>query len=104
MLGEIVRLIEPSVQRTPGVQRDGHDCVGVRQDLGSRLREETGEGHREHPPTLVLERVNDLTQRPVVPARASRRPQHRWLTPAAWTERLHRSPGRVRATKDGASP
>src|SRR5438067_326567 len=54
------------------MKRYRHDGIGIREQISPSRRHHFREPRRERPPSLVLERVNDLSKGAVVLACASR--------------------------------
>ena len=102
---ELLRLIESAMQAAPGVQRHRDDAVRVAKYVGARCAQHQAQRPGERTPTVVLECVQDVAQRPfVVSGRAGRTEQ----VPAATAARalLERraddTPRRQRVAADAA--
>ena len=103
---QIVGLVEAAVEPSPGMQGHGNHAVSIAQQVGARGPHHGRERRGEDPSPFVLERVDDLPQRSVVPAGAPRGLQHGRLAPAARTERVRRAarrPARRRSVRSRAA-
>jgi hypothetical protein len=68
--GQVVRLVEPAGEPSSWVQRHGHHGVGAVEHLGAREPHHAAKRFRQQPAVPVLEGVNHVAQRAVVPAGA----------------------------------
>ncbi len=67
---KVIGLVESARQPPQGMERNGHDGVDPFEQRRTRFTHQPPERRGEEPAFLELERVHELTKRPVVPARA----------------------------------
>jgi hypothetical protein len=87
LAGKIVGLIEAALNRPERMQRHRDDGVGAGEQVPPGLAQQRGERRGEHAPALILEGMDDLPERAVIPAGTASDGQPRGLAPAARAER-----------------
>ena len=94
--GKVECLVETPMPAPAPVQGHRHDAVGPGEDIGAAQPHQPAERRSERSPPVVLERLQDRSQRPLVsPNRAPRR-DVRSLQPAVRTRLGRHSPGQQR--------
>lgn len=81
---QVVRLIEAALPGAPGMQRNGHDGISAMECVRAGVGHQRGQFAGKRATFLVLERVDDLAQRAVVAATASREGEEGWVPAATW--------------------
>ena len=85
MTRELRRLVETARVLPEKVQRHGHDPIGSVEHVVSRTAHQRGERFRDRPSPVVLERVEDVTERTLVPTDRPPEGDHPFRTRAAVT-------------------
>ena len=96
LAGEVERLIEAPPPAPAPVQRHRHDAVGICEHRRPTQLHQPAERRRERSTPVVLERLQDRSQRPVVGAHRASRRDVRPLQPAVGTPFGRHSPGQQR--------
>ena len=99
------RLVEPPRAPAPPVERHRHHAVGPGQHVGPVPAHQRGQGRRDRAAPLVLERVDDRAQRPLVRADRAPAADRARSAPAAGADagpEAHASPGRQGVAADVA--
>ena len=79
MVRENGGLVEAAAALSPRMKRYGDDEVGIREELATGREHQAGQWAGERPPALVLERMDDRPERPVVePSCSSTRDGRGW--------------------------
>jgi hypothetical protein len=84
---KVVGLIEAALNRPERMQRNRDDGVGAGEQVPPGLAKQRGEWRGEHAAALILEGMDDLPERAVIPAGTACDRQPRSLAPAARAER-----------------
>jgi hypothetical protein len=93
---QVVGLVEAALQRPQRMKRDRNHRVRAREKVGAGGPQQRAERTREDAAAVVLERVDDLPERSVIAAGASRERDASSRSAAARAERSRRSPAAKR--------